>query len=225
MSISGKPRDLCIRALTAAFGNPDRAFEYLMTSIPAGGPSAAAGHDDYGDEVSPAHHQPQPGGASAGAGAGVGAGAAGANPFAQLASNPSFSMIRQRILQDPNFYQQFMNQLQQTQPQLFALIQQNPQAFMNLILGGDSNIGLGGAGGMPGMPGGGAGMAGGQGANPPGTIRVSPEEMEAINRLVSLGFPKHKAAEAYFACDKQEELAANFLFENGLEEDDEQMNQ
>ena len=74
-------------------------------------------------------------------------------------------------------------------------------------------------GGMPGGAGGmGAGMGGGQ--PPPGTIQVSPEEMEAINRLVSLGFPKNRAAEAYFACDKNEELAANFLFEAGVEDED-----
>ena len=89
---------------------------------------------------------------------------------------------------------------------------------MNLILGGGD---LGGA-----LPGAGAGGAGGAGpgsqggANPPGSIRVTAEEMEAINRLTSLGFPKHKAAEAYFACDKNEEYAANYLFETGFEEDD-----
>jgi UV excision repair protein RAD23 len=87
---------------------------------------------------------------------------------------------------------------------------------MNLILGGNPNSGV--------PPMAGAGAAGGHGgANQPGTIRVSPEEMEAITRLTSLGFPKHKAAEAYFACDKNEELAANFLFETGGQDDDEML--
>jgi len=44
--------------------------------------------------------------------------------------------------------------------------------------------------------------------------------MEAINRLASLGFPKARAAEAFFACDKKEEVAANFLFETGMEDED-----
>lgn len=87
---------------------------------------------------------------------------------------------------------------------------------MNLVLGGDPNASpLGGLGG--------AGLGGGpgaQGSNPPGTIRVSQEEMDAINRLTSLGFSKHKAAEAYFACDKNEELAANYLFETGFEDEE-----
>ena len=200
-------------ALRAAFGNPDRAFEYLMTGIPAnsapapGGaqappPAAAAGApdmgDDYGDE----------------AGLPASGDGAGANPFAALANNPNFAQIRQRIISDPAFYNQFMTQLSTSQPQLFALIQQNPGAFMNLILGGAGGANLPGAGMGGGAPAGAGRGAGGS------AIRVSPEEMEAIERLVQLGFPKHKAAEAYFACDKNEEMAANFLFEHGFEDED-----
>jgi UV excision repair protein RAD23 len=44
--------------------------------------------------------------------------------------------------------------------------------------------------------------------------------MDAINRLTAMGFPKHKAAEAYLACDKNEEMAANFLFDNAMDDEE-----
>ena len=83
-----------------------------------------------------------------------------------LMQNPSFPMIRQRILQDPNFSAQFMQQLQQTQPQIFQAIQQNPGILMSLIMGHP----MGGAMGGGAAGAGGAGGATGQQRPPPGSI-------------------------------------------------------
>jgi hypothetical protein len=53
MSISGKPRELCLQALAAAQNIPDVAFEFLMSGhipqMPAGG-GAQGQEPDYGDE-------------------------------------------------------------------------------------------------------------------------------------------------------------------------------
>jgi len=89
---------------------------------------------------------------------------------------------------------------------------------MSLILGHDPMAGMAGAGGAGGMPTGAGGA--GRARPPPGSIQVTPEEMASIDRLVSFGFSKARAAEAFFACDKNEELAANFLFEQGADDDD-----
>ncbi len=79
MAISGKTREECTNALRAAFGNADRAFEFLLSGIPVEGSQ----QNDYGDEEPADANNP-------------GAG----NPFAALANNPNFEIIRQRILQN-----------------------------------------------------------------------------------------------------------------------------
>lgn len=95
---------------------------------------------------------------------------------------------------------------------------------MSIILGHDPMAGMGPGGGAGAGMGAGAGAgAGGRPRPPPGSIQVTPEEMASIDRLVSLGFTKARAAEAFFACDKNEEMAANFLFEQGADDDDQQM--
>lgn len=73
------------------------------------------------------------------------------------------------MLQNPAFFQEFMGTLQTQQPELYAEIQQNPMAFMNLIM-------TGGQGGMPqgGMPGAGAGA--GQHAHAGGMPGMQPPQ-------------------------------------------------
>lgn len=104
---------------------------------------------------------------------------------------------------------------------------------MNLILGGSIGAGLpptGSAEPLGGMPSvGSAGSAeGSQPINqPPGqnVVSVSNEELGAIQNLEALGFSRNRAVQAYFACDKNEELAANFLFEQAADDDDDALNQ
>jgi len=157
-------------ALRAAFYNPERAVDYLLNGIPQDAQPEPEAQPNLGD--------------GAGAGAGDGTGVEGMNDLSFLRNNPMFTAVRERIIREPEFFQTFMNQLAQTQPQIHQAISANPQAFLNLMLG--DGAGAGGAGGA-------------EGGDPPGTIRVSQDEKDAIDRICQLGFQKHRVIEAYFA--------------------------
>ncbi|KRX01359.1 UBA-like protein [Pseudocohnilembus persalinus] len=45
-------------------------------------------------------------------------------------------------------------------------------------------------------------------------IQVTQEEKQAIERICNLGFSKKSCLEAYIICDKDENLAVNYLLEN-----------
>lgn len=65
------------------------------------------------------------------------------------------------------------------------------------------------------------GWRGHRGGPEPGEqLEVTEEEKAAIERLASMGFDRNLAIQAFFACDKNETLAANYLIEHAGEFDD-----
>jgi len=208
----GYERSQVEAALRASFNNPDRAVEYLLTGIP---PSLEVGGGG-GVGGAPAGERGQPEGAPQAVAqpAAAAAGAAGANPLAFLRDHEMFQQIRAVIQQNPNMLSTMLQQIGQSNPQLLQIISENQEAFIRMINEGEAGDDEGGA-----LPGGGEGALPGEAAlDQPGVIQVSPADKEAIERLKALGFPEHLVVQAYFACEKNENLAANFLLSQNFDD-------
>ncbi|KAF9461303.1 hypothetical protein BDZ94DRAFT_1168021 [Collybia nuda] len=233
----GFPRDQVQRALRASFNNPDRAVEYLMTGIPAhleaeaAGAGAGAASGGTGTAGQPttastttttppvsaatvpagqpqnlfqlAQQQQQPGTGTATTAGGPPATLAGSGgqhlDINALRNSPQIQQLRAAIASNPENAQALIQQLAAQNPVVAQTIAANPQVLMELL---------------------GVQVEGAEGDIPPGAqvVNVTAEERAAIERLEALGFTRHAVLEAYFACDKNEELAANYLFENGFED-------
>jgi len=207
----GYERSQVEAALRASFNNPDRAVEYLLTGIPpqmdvGGGPAAGGGGGSGGAPVA----VPAAGGAAP----------AGENPLAFLRDHEMFQQIRAVIQQNPNMLSTMLQQIGQSNPQLLQIISQNQEAFIRMINEGEA--GGEGVGEEAGLAGVGAALgdapALGDALDQPGVIQVSPQDKEAIERLKALGFPEHLVVQAYFACEKNENLAANFLLSQDFDD-------
>lgn len=198
----GFEREQVVKAMKAAYNNPDRAIEYLFSGIPEAHelPPQAGGQGGLGGQGG---HAGQGGLGGLGGLGGQGGNADAAQVLANLAQDPNFQQLRAAVRNNPQMLQSVLSVIAQNNPQLFQLITQNQEAFTKLLLEGDD-----GQGGHPG--------AGGMGG--PQVIQVTAEEKAAIDRLCALGFERGLVIEAYFACDKDEALAANYLLERQMDD-------
>jgi UV excision repair protein RAD23 len=116
-----------------------------------------------------------------------------------------------------------LGELGRQNPDLLALINAHQAEFLRLVNepAGPEDAGAAAAA-LAAMEGAGGGEGGGGGL-PPGAVQIqlTPDEAAALGRLEALGFDRGACLEAYLACDKDEALAANYLFENPPGEDEE----
>jgi len=180
---------------------------------PSAAAAAPAGPQNLFQMAQQQQQQQRAPGLGAGGGGFGGLGAGGGLDPAQLEgmrNNPSFQQIRELVQQNPALIQPLIQQLAASNPGFAQALSQNPELLYQILgaagAGGEFADDDDEAGGAPGVP--------------PGAtvISVTPEERDAIERLQALGFSREAAAEAYFACGKNEELAANFLFEGGFQD-------
>ncbi|KAG9151444.1 hypothetical protein Leryth_015060 [Lithospermum erythrorhizon] len=162
-------RDTVVRALRAAFNNPERAVEYLYSGIPEQ------------PEIPPVAQVPAVGLTQA---PGGGLGGTPAAPAPSEAAVPATG---------PN-----ANPLDLF-PQGLPNVGSNASAgTLDFLRNSQQQL----AGAMP------------------QAVTVTPEEREAIERLEAMGFERNLVLEVFFACNKDEELAANYLLDHMHEFDE-----
>ncbi|KAJ0755332.1 putative UV excision repair protein Rad23 [Helianthus annuus] len=205
-------KETVTRALQAAYNNPERAIDYLYSGIPdtvevavpltqlpaTQTATASAAPLSGGPNASPLNLFPQE----------IPSGAAGGNlgSLDFLRNSQQFQALRSMVQSNPQILQPMLQELGKQNPQLLGLIQENHAEFLQLINEpvdasegdlfdqGDQEM--------------------------PHAISVTPEEQAAIERLEAMGFDRTLVIEAFLACDRNEELAANFLLENAGDYED-----
>ncbi|KAL2499422.1 Ubiquitin receptor RAD23c [Abeliophyllum distichum] len=209
-------RGTVVRALRAAYNNPERAVEYLYSGIPEQAEVHPVAQPPAGAQpVNPSTQATEPAVPSSGPNANpldlfpqgmpnVGSNASSGN-LDFLRNSQQFQALRAMVQANPQILQPMLQELGKQNPQLVRLIQEHQADFLRLInepVEGEGNI------------------LGQLAEAMPQTVTVTPEEREAIERLEAMGFDRALVLEVYFACNKNEELAANYLLDHMHEFDE-----
>ncbi|XP_057809583.1 ubiquitin receptor RAD23c-like [Salvia miltiorrhiza] len=210
-------RDTVVRALRAAFNNPERAVEYLYSGIPEQAEIPPVAQPPAGGQpVNPSSQATPPAVPPSGPNANpldlfpqglpnMGSNAAGAGTLDFLRNSQQFQALRTMVQANPQILQPMLQELGKQNPQLVRLIQEHQADFLRLInepVEGEGNI------------------LGQLAETMPQAVTVTPEEREAIERLEAMGFDRALVLEVFFACNKNEELAANYLLDHMHEFDE-----
>ncbi|GAB0498176.1 hypothetical protein MMPV_009517 [Pyropia vietnamensis] len=159
-----------------------------------------------------------------GGGGGGGAAGGGTGQLDFLRRLPQFNLMRRMIHTNQTLLQPLLQQLRQTNPSLFQVINSNQEEFLRLLnepisesdnmselmrhLASDEAASMDSGG-----PAGGVG-----GALPSNYITVTQGEADQIERLMTLvgpmGVGRDAVVQAWLACEKDEALAANYLLDN-----------
>ncbi|RXM92530.1 UV excision repair protein RAD23-like B [Acipenser ruthenus] len=118
------------------------------------------------------------------------------NPLEFLRNQPQFQQMRQIIQQNPSLLPALLQQIGRENPQLLQQISSHQEQFIQML-------------NEP------AQEAAGQGG---GLAEAGGGPMNYI-QLKALGFPEGLVIQAYFACEKNENLAANFLLQQNFDDD------
>ncbi|KAM9214238.1 UV excision repair protein RAD23 homolog B isoform 2-T2 [Leptosomus discolor] len=207
----GYEREQVIAALRASFNNPDRAVEYLLMGIPGDNQAVAEPPEAASTGASQSSAV-----AAAVATIPTTTSSLGGHPLEFLRNQPQFQQMRQIIQQNPSLLPALLQQIGRENPQLLQQISQHQEHFIHMLNEPvvESRQVLSGS--DDGASTGGVAEAGNGHMN---YIQVTPQEKEAIERLKALGFPEALVIQAYFACEKNENLAANFLLQQNFDED------
>lgn len=207
--------DMVTRALRAAYNNPERAVDYLYSGIPemAEAEAAVPVSSFRGDQATARNNTTDRGVAGAAPGAPnssplnmfpqetlSGATGAGLGSLEFLRNNPQFQTLRSMVQSNPQILQPMLQELGKQNPQLLRQIQEHHEEFLQLI-NEPVDASEGDMFDQPEL-------------DMPQEISVTPADQEAIERLEAMGFDRGLVIEAFLACDRNEELAVNYLLEN-----------